>query len=110
MPHILECIEVDSEKSVKASKNLKELKMKFPFIKSMEKQMEIEFNQQKQQLHENYGSSKYKRQSKLAEKQFCKFQICVDRAIKNSQMKNKTVLVPTKMQGQFLMVRPWVAA
>ena len=113
MAHILECIEVDSEKSVKASKNLKELKMKFPCIKTIEEQMKIEFEQQKRKnllCCEEYASKKSEKQSQLVEKQFCKFQKRADKMVKNSRMINKVVLLPTKMQGQFLMIRQSVTA
>ena len=112
MPHILECIEVDSEKSNKASKNLKELKMKFPCIKTIEKQMKIEFDAQKrknQECYKEYVSKKSNKPSQL-EKQFCVFQKRVDKMVKNSRMNSLGVLLPMKMQGQFMMIRESVTA
>ena len=54
MTYILERIRDDSEKSDKASKNLKELKMKFPCIKTIEKQMKIEFYELKNNKYKIY--------------------------------------------------------
>ena len=115
MAHILECIEVDSEKSVKASKNLKELKMKFPCIKTIEKQMKIEFDAQKrknQECYEEYASKKSEKQSQLVEKQFCKFQKRVDEMVKNSRVFTAPITFRTGdiIQGQLRLIRQPVTA
>ena len=112
MTYILERIGADSEKSDKASNNLKELKMKFPCIKTIEKQMKIEFDAQKrknQECYKEYVSKKSNKPSQL-EKQFCVFQKRVDKMVKNSRMNSLGVLLPMTMQGQFMMIRESVTA
>ena len=144
MPHIYECIAVDSEKHdakaskiveelkkvkeihgtgynmmpradfekyAKASNNLKELKMKFPCIKTIEKQMKIEFDAQKRKNQECYKEDVSKKSNKPSqlEKQFCKFQKRVDKMVKNSRM-SYGVILPTQIQGSFLMIRESVTA
>ena len=108
MTYILERIGADSEKPDKASNNLKELKMKFPCIKTIEKQMKIEFDAQKRKNQECYKEDSSKKSE--PEKQFCKFQKRVDKMVKNSRMNSLGVLLPMKMQGQFMMIRKSVTA
>ena len=113
MTYILERIGADSEKSDKASNNLKELKMKFPCIKTIEKQMKIEFDAQKrkkQECYKEYANKKSNKPSQL-EKQFCKFQKRVDNmGIRKSSKNSLGVLLPMKIQGQFMMIRESVTA
>ena len=94
-------------------KNIEKLESVFPDIKKLQKCMKVEFEQQTQKnnlRYENYGINESKKRSQLVEKQFCKFQKYTDKMVRNSQMNNKVVLVPTWMQGQFLMVRQSVTA
>ena len=114
MTYILERIRDDSEKSDKASKNLKELKMKFPCIKTIEKQMKIEFDAQKrknQECYEEYASKKSNKPSQL-EQQFCKFQKRVDEMVKNSRVFTAPITFRTGdiIQGQLRLIRQPVTA
>jgi hypothetical protein len=114
MTYILERIRADSEKYAKASKNLKELKMKFPCIKTIEKQMKIEFDAQKrknQECYEEYASKKSNKPSQL-EQQFCKFQKRVDEMVKNSRVFTAPITFRTGdiIQGQLRLIRQPVTA
>ena len=94
-------------------KNIEKLESVFPDIKKLQKCMKVEFEQQTQKnnlRYENYGINESKKQSQLVEKQFCVFQKRVDKMVKNSRMNSLGVLLPMKIQGQFMMIRESVTA
>jgi len=110
MTYILERIRDDSEKYAKASKNLKELKMKFPCIKTIEKQMKEEFDAQKRKNQERY--EEYASKKSEPEQQFCKFQKRVDEMVKNSRVFTAPITFRTgdTIQGQLRLIRQPVTA